>query len=92
MEDLLFCLHVVVNTLNYTWSFGRLRQGIVLKCVPHVQHDYFSSVNQSDHCFLASSLPFPPSFPKLPKGLAKLGNIVAKTFLRMQMFPNLAAR
>ena len=26
------------------------------------------------------------------KGLAKLGNIVAETLLRMQMFPNLAAR
>ena len=36
-----------------------LRERIVLKCVPHVQHDYFSSFNQSDHCFLASSLPFP---------------------------------
>ena len=29
---------------------------------------------------------------KLPKGLAKLGNIVAETLLRMQMFPNLAVR
>ena len=38
-------------------SFGRLRQRILLKCVPHVQHDYFSSFNQSEHCFLASSLP-----------------------------------
>ena len=28
-----------------------------LKCVPHVQHDYFSPFNQSDHCFLALSLP-----------------------------------
>ena len=27
-----------------------------------------------------------------PKGLAKLGNIVAETVLRMQMFPNLAVR
>ena len=33
---------------------------IVLKCVPrvqHVRHDYFSSLNQSDHYFLASLLP-----------------------------------
>ena len=29
---------------------------------------------------------------KLPKGLAKLRNIVAETLMRMQMFPNLAAR
>ena len=42
---------------NFTLSFGRLRQRIVFKCVPHVQHDCFSSFNQSDHCFLASSLP-----------------------------------
>ena len=31
----------------FTLSFGRLRQRIVLKCVPHAQHDYFSSFNQS---------------------------------------------
>ena len=41
---------------NFT-SFGRLRQRILLKCVLHVQHDYFSSCNQSDHCFLAFSSP-----------------------------------
>ena len=28
----------------------------------------------------------------IPKGLAKLGNIVAETLLRTQMFPSLAAR
>ena len=47
-------------------SFGRLRQRIVIKCVPRVQHDYFSSFNQSDHCFLALSLPLPSSLRKLP--------------------------
>ena len=31
---------------NSTLSFGRLRERIVLKCVPHVQHDYFSSFIQ----------------------------------------------
>ena len=35
----------------------------VLKCVPHVQHDYFSSFNQSDRCSLA--LPLPTSLLKL---------------------------
>ena len=44
---------------NFTLSFGRLRQRILLKCVLHVQHDYFSPLNQSDHCFLASSRPLP---------------------------------
>ena len=51
---------------NFTLSFGRLRQIIVLKCVPHVQHDYFSSFNQSDHCYLALLLPLPLSLLELP--------------------------
>ena len=34
---------------NFTSSFGRLRQKVARKCVPHVQHDYFSSFNQSNH-------------------------------------------
>ena len=44
-----------------------LRQKVVLKCVPYVQHEYWSSFNQSDHCFLGSSLPLP-----LPSSLLKL--------------------
>ena len=47
-------------------SFGRLRQRIESKRVPHVQHDYFSLFNQSDHCFLASLLLLPSSLLKLP--------------------------
>mgnify|MGYP006964567600 FL=1 len=35
-------------------------------CMPHVQQDYFSSFVQSDHCFLASSVPLPSSLLKLP--------------------------
>ena len=34
---------------NFTSSFGILRQNIAPKSVPHVQHDYFSSFNQSNH-------------------------------------------
>ena len=34
---------------NFTSSFGRLRQNTAPKRVPHVQHDYFSSFNQSNH-------------------------------------------
>ena len=56
MKDLLLCFHVLVKFGNFTMSFGRLRQRIPLKSVPHVQHDYFSPFNQSDHCFLAWSL------------------------------------
>ena len=34
---------------NFTSSFSRLRQNIAPNIVPHVQHDYFSSFNQSNH-------------------------------------------
>ena len=34
---------------NFASSFGRLHQKIAPKSVPHVQHDYFSSSNQSNH-------------------------------------------
>ena len=34
---------------NFTSSFGRLRQNIATKSVLHVQHDYFSSLTQSNH-------------------------------------------
>ena len=34
---------------NFMSSFGRLRQNIAPKSVPHVLHDYFSSFNQSNH-------------------------------------------
>ena len=34
---------------NFASSFGRLRQNIAPKSVLHVQHDYFSSFNQSNH-------------------------------------------
>ena len=34
---------------NFPSPFGRLRQNNARKSVPHVQHDYFSSFNQSNH-------------------------------------------
>ena len=51
---------------NFTSSFGRLRQNIATKSVPHGQHDYFSSFNQSNHWFVALSLTLPSSNLKLP--------------------------
>ena len=36
------------------------------KSVPHVQHEYFSSFNQSSHSFVALSWSLPSSFLKLP--------------------------
>ena len=62
MKDLLLRARVVVRTSN----MKQLRQRIVLKCVPHVQHDYFSSFNQSNNWFVAFSLPLLSSFVKLP--------------------------
>ena len=39
---------------------------VVVKFVPHLQNDYFSLLNQSDHCFLALFLQLPSSLLKLP--------------------------
>ena len=67
MKDLLSGDHVVVKNLkfgNFTLLFRRLRQRIELKCVPHVQHDYFSSFYQS-HRFLTLSLPLSTSLLEL---------------------------
>ena len=53
---------------NFTSSFARLRQSIAPKSVPHVQHDYFSSFNQSNHLICGvvvdGCLPFTKKFPK----------------------------
>ena len=51
---------------NFTTSFGRQRQNIAPKSVPHVQHDYFSSFNQASHWFVTLSWSLPSSFVKLP--------------------------
>ena len=51
---------------NFTLLCGRLRERMLQKSVPHVQHDYFSSFNQLDYCFLVLSLPLPSSLLKLP--------------------------
>ena len=70
MKNLLLCVHVVVKTLNLEISRYHLADYVkdfFLKCVSHEQHDYCSSFNQSDHCFLVSLLPMPSSLLKLPK-------------------------
>ena len=51
---------------NFTSLVGRLRQNIAPKSVPHVQHDYFSLFNQTNHWFVAFSLTLPSSNLKLP--------------------------
>ena len=49
-----------------TSSFGTLSQKIAPKSVPHVQHDFFHSFNQSYQWCVALSLPLPSSFRWLP--------------------------
>ena len=81
MKDLLLGVHVVGKTLNLEISryrLRRLREKILLKCVPHGQHDYFSSFNQSDHLFLVLSLPLPSSLLKLPKKRDTISKYVAR--------------
>ena len=59
------------KTLNLGISHRRLvdyvKEFYRSACLPHVQHDYFSSFVQSDHCFLAL-------FVLLPSSLLKLDN------------------
>jgi len=51
---------------NFTPSFARPRQNIAPKRMLHVQHYYFSSLNQSNHLFVALPLTLLPSNLKLP--------------------------
>ena len=53
--------HEIFTRKNFTSSFGRRHQNIEPKSVPHVQHDYFSSFNQSKHWLVALSLTWPSS-------------------------------
>ena len=55
----------------FTSSFGGLHQKIAPESVTHMQHDYFSSFNQSNHWFVALPLlllflKFPNNIPLLP--------------------------
>ena len=64
--------HVKAENERLTAAGSRCRQNlklelftfrkIALKCVPHVQHDYFSSFTQSYHWFVALLLMLPSSF------------------------------
>mgnify|MGYP007058661843 CR=1 FL=1 len=49
-------IHVVVNTLIWKFQVAvrHSTSKIAAKCMLHLLHDYFSSFNQSYHCFLAS--------------------------------------
>ena len=51
MKDLMLCVHVVVKFGNLEISRCHLADYVKELCVPHVQHGYISSFNQSDHCY-----------------------------------------
>ena len=63
-EPQIWKIHVVV------WQTGS--QNIAPKSVLHVQPDYFSSFNQSNHWFVALSLTLPSSNLKLHTGYATI--------------------
>ena len=50
VKDILFTLNLEISR-----CYISVCEINVFKCVPHVQRDYFSSFNQSDHCFLVHS-------------------------------------
>ena len=85
MKDLLSSVHVVIKTLNLEIShyFGRLCQKIVRKCVPQVQHHYFSSLNKPDRCFPVLSLLLLLSLFKLPNMNKLKGDLVSSTVAYM---------
>ena len=61
---------------NFLVVIWQTTSKIALKSVPHVQHDYFSLFNQSNHWFVALSLPFTSSFLKLcNKSIQKCGAV-----------------
>ena len=81
-NDLLLCCHRDLKFVNLTLPFRSLRQRNTLKCVPHVQHDYFSSFNQSDLCLL--TIPLLSSLLKLAINLI----IVTITILKATVLGN----
>ena len=79
-----------INFDNFTSSFGRLRQEIAPKSVPHEQNDYFSSFKQS--CLLLMTLSLPLllsflklSFEKLRRQLQRKRQITIELFVRLSV-------
>ena len=62
LESRHFTLDSRPSTFSYTHFmllFCRRSHGLVNECVPHVQHAYFSTLDQSNSYFVALSLLFP---------------------------------
>ena len=68
-DSFMFKLSSYCKCENFTLLFCRGRHVIFLKCVPYVQHAYFSSLNQSSSWFAAYLMLLTLSILKLPHGL-----------------------
>ena len=58
IKDLLSYIEVVNKTVNVVISHSYFAEvhGLVLKCVPHVKHAYFCSLDQSNSQFVTLSM------------------------------------
>ena len=65
-----YCCGLALSSEPQRWKFHvviwQTTSNIAPKSVAHVQHDYFSSFNQSNRSFVPLSLPLLSSFLKLP--------------------------
>ena len=70
-------------------SFGRLRQRILLKCVPHVQHDYFPHLTNQIivfwRCLCRCRRPCLSSLVMMT-ATAKITSLKKKTFTQLWLF------
>ena len=93
----IYCCGLGLSAKPQIWNFHvliwQIRHKIASESVPHVQHDYFSLLNQSNHWFLALQLPLPSSNFQLPNKVSngftgeskvkgKLSNLIFSFFLR----------
>ena len=87
MEHLLLRARVVVKPTNMkiTSSFRRRRQQIVPKSVPHVQHDYFSSLIQPIILLFSAGV----VVDNLPLAFHKLLNVYVEDKHRKQTIGNI---
>ena len=87
MEHLLLRARVVVKPTNMktTSSFRRRRQQILPKSVPHVQHDYFSSLIQPIILLFSVGI----VVDNLPLAFHKLLNVYVEDKHRKQTIGNI---
>ena len=73
----IYCCELALLSEPQVWKFHvvvwQTTLNIATKSVPHVQHDYFSPFNQSNHWFVALSFKLPSSNLKLPDVYSEYG-------------------